>query len=296
MTTLSNNILSVEISNLGAEITSLLHNGRQYIWQADPAYWKRHAPILFPIVGKLIDNTFIHNGEQYHLPQHGFARDSDFESIELRNDTASFRLRPTPDTLKNFPFDFELTARYTLDNNTLHCHWSVTNPGTADLHFQIGAHPAFLYPLFQTQSQNRGYLQLINSNAPLSQISLSTLSADGYILPTQQQITLENGCLPLQEHTFDKGAFVLENSQVQRAILIDCDKNPILDISFDDAPVLGIWSPSKPFCPFVCIEPWHGRCDPITCIATPLSFAERDWTEHLAPKQSFHFDYSITIY
>ena len=143
--TLVNNFLTVKISNHGAEIQSIVdnHTHTEYIWQADPKIWKRHAPVLFPIVGSLKDNQYIYDGKIYNMTQHGFARDMDFEVESQTKDSITFLLKDTPETLKKYPFKFELRVKYTLTDNLVEEKFVVTNQDEKEMIFGIGGHPAF---------------------------------------------------------------------------------------------------------------------------------------------------------
>lgn len=278
-------------------MTSIQKDRTERLWNANPAYWKRHAPVLFPIVGKVFEGNYMVDGKEYHLPQHGFARDMNFEVVAQSNDHIQLELRSSEDTLEKYPFSFVLRADYQLEANKIHCTWTVENPSDGEMSFQIGAHPAFLYPKFDPNEEDRGYLQLLHKVGerykPLSDITISSLDPDGYLAPIRTSLELENGMFHIDNYTFECGAIVLEENQAQRAVLTDNDERPCVAVTFDDATVLGIWGAEKSGCPFICIEPWHGRCD---YAETPGEFKNREWTEHIAPHQQFKFCYTIEIF
>ncbi|MDJ0363664.1 hypothetical protein QMK33_00750 [Hymenobacter sp. H14-R3] len=151
MPTLTSATARVEIALHGAELTSFidLASGREYLWQADPAQWARHAPLLFPIVGKLPDDTYLHEGQAYELSQHGFARDQEFMVIEQDAHSLTLQLMASAASKQVYPFEFELRVRYELRGRVLTVGWHVRNPAAAsqDLLFSLGAHPAFNCPL-----------------------------------------------------------------------------------------------------------------------------------------------------
>ena len=142
---LENERLCVEIAELGAEALRIYDkkNGREVLWEADPAYWKRHSPVLFPNVGKTYKNTVLINGTQYPTSQHGFARDSMFKCTNSTKNSASFLLVSGDETKEVYPFDFELIITYILEENKLHVKWEVRNPADETMYFTIGGHPAF---------------------------------------------------------------------------------------------------------------------------------------------------------
>ncbi len=271
----------------GAELSSLKVLNQEFIWQADPTFWRRHAPILFPIVGKVWDGTYHVDGQAYHLPQHGFARDTDFQVVEQTNNHVVMQLESTAETLQKYPYPFRLTADYRLENQVLHCRWTVSNPVDTPIYFQIGAHPAFNLLDFQPDSPVYGYLQFSSKGQQVNLLQVTQLSEKGHALKSSSPMPLSNGLLPLTPTLFQHDALVLQDSQVDRVVLCDKQQKPYLAMTFD-APVLGIWSPIK--APFCCIEPWYGRTDAEGFCG---DIQQRDYIQSLAPHSSFEFYYTI---
>jgi galactose mutarotase-like enzyme len=147
MEQIKNEYLTVEVSSLGAELQSVKDaNGKEYLWQADPAYWNRHSPILFPIVCGLWKDTYRTEGGTYKLGRHGFARDTEFKLIAKSDTKVTFALNESEETLKNYPYKFNLAITYRLDGNKIRVIWHVENTDSKEIHFQIGGHPAFNVP------------------------------------------------------------------------------------------------------------------------------------------------------
>ena len=147
MVELKNEQLSVVVSEKGAELQSIKDaHGKEYLWQADPKYWGRHSPILFPIVCSVNDETYRVDGKEYHLPRHGFARDATFKLIAQSQRKVTFVLESSEETKKVYPYDFTLSVSYVLDDNKIGVIWHVHNTDTREIHFQIGGHPAFNIP------------------------------------------------------------------------------------------------------------------------------------------------------
>ena len=144
--TLQNNQIQVRIASHGAEMTSLvdLESGRQMLWNADPEYWKRHSPVLFPIVGSVWEGVYRECGKEFRLGQHGFARDMEFNLLSQDDQSAFFELTSSEESHKLYPYDFRLVIGYELSGKTVKVVWKVINPSDGEIHFQIGAHPAFL--------------------------------------------------------------------------------------------------------------------------------------------------------
>lgn len=291
MKTLSNDSLTIQVSPQGAELSSIVANATQkeYLWQADPAFWKRHSPVLFPIVGSLWNNKYHHNGITYHLSQHGFARDKEFELIKETDTELCFKLQESEDTLKLYPFPFYLEIGYRLAGNQIEIIWVVKNTGNEELHFQIGAHPAFYYPDYDENSQKRGFFAFDRTAGLIYKL----IQEKGCIGDTEYPLPLdEEGLLPLDTHTFDKDALVIEDSQVRRVDLLNPDGSSYLTVYFT-APVVGLWSPPAKNAPFVCIEPWYGRCDRVNYSG---EYKDRDWMQHLQPGETFNASYLVEIH
>lgn len=291
MKTLSNDSLTIQVSPQGAELSSIVANATQkeYLWQADPAFWKRHSPVLFPIVGSLWNNEYHHNGITYHLSQHGFARDKEFELIKETDTELRFKLQESEDTLKLYPFPFYLEIGYRLAGNQIEIIWVVKNTGNEELHFQIGAHPAFYYPDYDENSQKRGFFAFDRTTG----LTYKLIQEKGCIGDTEYPLPLdEEGLLPLDTHTFDKDALVIEDSQVRRVDLLNPDGSSYLTVYFT-APVVGLWSPPAKNAPFVCIEPWYGRCDRVNYSG---EYKDRDWMQYLQPGETFNASYLVEIH
>lgn len=291
MKTLSNDSLTIKVSPHGAELSSIVANatGKEYLWQADPAFWKRHSPVLFPIVGSLWNNEYRNNGNTYKLSQHGFARDKEFELIEETDTELRFRLTESEDTLQQYPFPFCLEIGYRLTGNQIEITWTVENTGSEEMHFQIGAHPAFYYPDFNENSEQRGFFAFDRTQG----LSYKLIQEKGCIGDKQYPLTLNsNGLLPLDTHTFDKDALVLEDSQVKRVDLLTPNGSSYLSVHFT-APVVGLWSPPSKNAPFVCIEPWYGRCDRVDYTG---EYKDKDWMQHLKEGERFVGRYSVEIH
>ena len=290
MKTLSNKQLTICVSEHGAELCSIKGNktGIEYLWQANPTFWKRHSPVLFPIVGAVWNNEYRHGGKVYPLSQHGFARDMKFVQIIDRPEEVRFRLDSNEDTYQLYPFHFSLEIGYRLTGNRVDVLWSVKNTGDEELYFQIGAHPAFNYPDYSEESDKRGFFSFDRTES----LEYNLIEAKGCVSVDKHSLSLdEEGLLPIDIHTFDKDALIFEDGQLQRVALLNNSKEPVVTLHFT-APLVGLWSPPAKNAPFVCIEPWYGRCDRVDYSG---EFKDKDWMQHLAPGKQFEASYSIEL-
>lgn len=289
MEILSDKELTIKTDAYGAELTSIVSNtsGREYLWNADPVFWKRHSPILFPIVGSLNNNRYIHEGNTYTMSQHGFARDMNFELASETLSGIKYRLIENETSLKIYPFHFQLQIGYTLDKNSIEVIWEVKNTGSENLYFQIGGHPAFYYKNPDFNRSERGFLRFYEKNE-ISYYCFDELNRSLNILHREN---LENEEMLINTHMFDKGALIIENKQAYKVSLLDMERRPYVTLTFD-SPLLGLWSPAGNDTPFICIEPWYGRCD------KPMykgELKDRDYINKLETDESFLASYKITI-
>ena len=290
MHTLENEILTVKVKEHGAELCSIVKGDTEYLWQADPAFWGRHSPVLFPIVGSVWNGRYHVADKEFALGQHGFARDMDFEKVNGSDSEVRYRLVSSDETVARYPWQFVLEIAYRLHGNKIDVIWEVCNPSDEEMCFQIGAHPAFNYPDYDPVKDERGYLSFdVKDNLQCIRIQeKGCVNADvTYPLEVPQ-----DGLLPLAKDTFDTiDTIMLQDRQIGRVTLHRNDRSPWLSLSFD-APVVGIWSPPGKNAPFICLEPWYGRCDRA---GYEGDFTDKDWMNRLAPGERFSSVYTIEI-
>lgn len=279
---------NIKVATHGAELQSIMANGREYLWQGAPAFWGRRAPILFPIVGRLANDTLQIDGREYIMKQHGFARDAEFVQRDGKYVLVENGNRD------NYPYAFELSAKYTVQGNTLNCEWQVENRDNKTMFFQIGAHPAFLLPDYDAEDNLHGFIRFYDKNGnTISPLVYNHLDG-GLRCPYNTPMTLNNdeGLLALNDKTFANDALLVEGGQVAIAALLNKYGREVLRVSCSQADVFGIWAPNKPDCPFVCIEPWCGIADKVGFSG---DIKERDCIHSLAPSETYNFKYSISI-
>nr|WP_294780176.1 aldose 1-epimerase family protein [uncultured Flavobacterium sp.] len=249
-TTISNSKLSASIKHAGAELFSIKDNqNNEYIWEGNPDFWGKHSPVLFPIVGTLKNNTYTINEKEYQLPRHGFARDMEFELIEKTDNKAVFSLKSSEETLKKYPFNFELQLIYTLNESALSLEYNIINKGEEKMPFSIGAHPAIALPenfedyalQFEKEGQLKYYL-----------LENDLISSKTKILETT------NNEVRLNYELFKNDALIFKTLD-SKSLTILKNSKPYVKVDYKDFPSLGLWT--KENAPFICIEPWLGYSD-----------------------------------
>lgn len=297
--TLENEVLKVEIDSFGAEIKSVKRKAddREYMWYADAKYWGRTSPVLFPFVGSVKNKEYRYDGKTYTMGQHGFARDMEF-SLELVDGKAPeegkvdadssiwFVLESTEETLTKYPFAFRLHIGYELKDNEVKVLWKVENADSKTMHFSIGAHPAFLCPI-HGEEDKLGYGLAFGGLK--NEVHHHGNTADGMAVMEDEVLALSDGKVAFTPGFFDKCTYMVEGKQTGEVSLIDREGNAYVTVCFD-TPLFAIWSPEKKDAPFVCIEPWYGRCD-----ATDFegSLEERAYENALAVGENFEASYSM---
>lgn len=287
--TLKNDLLTVVIDSLGAELQSIIDNrtGYQYLYQGNTKFWGRRSPVLFPIVGAVWNGKYLMDGKEYHLGQHGFARDCEFSIMDCEaEDEVWFSLEYDSNTLSAYPRKFRLEIGYNLNGERLTVMWRVINLDNREMDFHIGGHPAFNYPDLKPSDEVHAYL-IFDRDPETTEL----VGEKGCMSFKEQKIVLnKEGMIPIVANTFDIDTIVVGKSRVGRVSMLDKNRNPYLSLFFK-APVVGIWSPS-PEAPFVCIEPWYGRADKV---GFSNEFKEREYTNHLKPGEIFEASYIITF-
>lgn len=287
METIKNDKLKVEVSEHGAELQSIKDNGgEEYLWQGDPAYWARRSPILFPIVCGLWKETYRVNGKEYHLSRHGFARDTDFTLLAKGDEQVVYGLHDNAETMKVYPYHFNLAVSYKLTDNKIHVVWHVENTDDKIIYFQIGGHPAFLIPGAKAGEPVNGTLRFDNPEPMRLYANVEGCLAKGY-----HKVETDNGLFHFTEDSFKDDAIVFDHSQLRHIELLDeAGKTHVaLDIK---TPAVGLWTPCGKHAPFICVEPWYGVSD---WAEYDGDIKDRYLMNQLLPGSSFMSEYVITI-
>jgi galactose mutarotase-like enzyme len=286
---LENDKIQVTISSFGAELTKLYskETNLDYLWNGNAKFWKRHAPILFPIVGKLKNHTYFINKKKFYLPQHGFARDLDFKLIHQSELEATFELLFSDKTLEIYPYKFKLLVSYNLDNNKLTTTYKVENLDNKPILFSIGGHPAFKCPLVKESSFSDYYIEFENEESPLL-YSLNKVNGLRIETPSKTELPKQ---LPISYDLFKDDALIYKNIKSNIISLKSTKHEHGLNFHFSDWEYFAFWT--KKDAPFICFEPWMGAADLET---TNQDFTTKDGIIELDINKEFKQHYAIEIF
>ncbi len=275
--------LLVEISENGAELISVkdIASNFEFMWQADPKIWNRHAPVLFPVVGKLNNNQLKISGKNYEMGQHGFARDQVFEPIEMYTDLIRLMLSSSDVSLAKYPYEFRFFTTYSLKDNTLRIEHKVINMGAEKMYFSLGAHPGFLLPV--------AVLNQFKIEFEQTEIFERHLLQEGLFTGKSERIEAEGKVLPLNNSLFEKDAIVFKNLNSKWLKLVRTDSNYSIQMNFEGFPFMGIWTkPGQE--QFICLEPWLGIADTLGFTG---EMSEKEGIMTLSPNAEISFHYEL---
>lgn len=290
--TIENALLAVEIDSFGAEIKSVRskRDGTEYMWNGDKKFWGRTSPVLFPFVGSLKNKEYRYQGKSYPMGQHGFARDMEHNMASRTETSIWFELTSNEETLAKYPFPFVLRIGYELEENAVKVIWKVKNPadGNGPLYFSIGAHPAFLCPV-HGEADKTGYKLYFAGIDEVHHHGNDV--ASGMALDEDLVIPLQDHRAALTPEFFDRCTYMIEGNQTKEVGLEDPAGKRIVTVCFD-TPLFALWSPEGKNAPFLCIEPWYGRCDSADFNGT---IEERAYTNCLQAGEQFERAYTMAF-
>ena len=285
---IKNEHIKAKIKSFGAELNSLqkIDENLEYMWQGDSKYWNRHSPILFPIVGRLKNDSYTYQNQKYNMTQHGFARDKEFEVIKNEVDFMEFRLKSDEKTLEIYPFSFELYLSYKLEKNSLIVSYKVINKSDDKMLFSIGAHPAFNWTLKEDEKKEDYFLEFEN----IKETKRYFLNDKGLVYDSVDLKIIDNK-IALNEELFKNDALVFNDFKIKTLTLKNSNNENFVKLNFENFPYLGIWS--KPSgAPFLCIEPWFGVADDES---SNQNFEDKKGIITLQKDETFSCFYSIEI-
>jgi galactose mutarotase-like enzyme len=283
--TLRNNLMTATVTAEGAELCSLKNaQGLELLWQAGAA-WPRHAPLLFPIVGRLKNDELRHDGRIYPMTQHGFARDHRFDWVQREPASCQLILADDATTRVRYPFAFRLTVSYTLDGSDLEISLEIANTGDGMLPASVGAHPAFNWPLLPgLAKQDYALVFSHEERAPIRRLK------DGLLRAAAEPTPVRGNRLALSELLFDDDAIILDRP-ASKAVRFAAERGPSIEVSWEGFRELGIWSKPRGAA-FLCIEPWHGFASPADFDG---EFTDKPGLMHIPPAESRTLKYRVRI-
>ncbi len=286
---LENENWTIQVKSGGAELCSVVNKktGREYIWQADPAVWARHAPVLFPIVGRLKDDQYHYDGKAYSMTQHGFARDSEFTLVEQEKQKLVLGMTADHETMENYPFNFVLDLTYRLHENELTVMYKVSNKDQRKMPFSIGAHPAFAIPKM-IEGNTQKYQLVFDQPETLERHLIS----DGLRTGETRSLLENEQKLPLDPGLFEEDAIVFKDMKSKWiSLVVSSSGEKLVEMSIDGFPYLGIWQ--KIGADFICIEPWLGIADKEDFKGNIM---EKEGIQILQPEKTFECIYSVKFH
>ncbi len=257
---ISNGLVSIRVNHKGAELVSLYNHALQleYMWQADPTFWPKSSPILFPVVGALKEGSFFYDNKAFTLPRHGFAREMEFELESNELNKLVFVLRSDDASRKSYPFDFILRVRYEIDQFEVKISYEVANRGSEEMLFSIGAHPAFKVPLIPGTAYSDYFLKFEKPENS----SRWLISKEGLIETSSTPLLTDTDTLPLRKELFYEDALVFKDLKSSLISIRSHKHTHGLDFTFPGFPFFGIWAFKD--ADFVCLEPWCGIADSVS--------------------------------
>ena len=286
--TIKNDRLEVSTKSEGAELTSIKLNGKEYLWNGDEKYWGRHAPILFPIVGKLKDGKTMIENKEYFMSRHGFARDMKFDEVEHTESSVKYLLKSNDNTLKVYPYLFELYISYELIGDRVKVTYEVKNDDNKDIYFSIGAHPAFCCPLDEDIKFEDYYIEFEKNETQ----NFISQDENGYISKENELIMDNSKVIELDKTIFKKIDTYIFSELNSKVVSLKSKKGEhCISMYFDGFPYFGIWT--KPDeAPFICLEPWYGVSD---LKNADKNFANKLGIQRLEKGKTFICNYEIEV-
>ena len=285
---LENNFLRVIAREHGAELTSLVDkkNNIEHLWQADPHVWGWHAPVLFPVVGRNLNDEIDIEGHKYRLEKHGFARKANFRLLDLTETSIVFSLKNNEQLQKIYPYKFEFLIRYKLEENALIVSYEVINTDNKDVYFQIGGHPAFAVPFTEGDNYEDYFLEFEHPE----KVARHYIDKSGYFDGKKEVVLSNTNTIELKAGMFKDDALIFKNLKSRRVTLKSKTNQHYVTVDFKEFKYLGMWA--KVGAPFVCIEPWLGCADTVD---KPVEFKDKEGVIKLEKEGTFRVSFRIEV-
>ena len=275
-----NNNFTLAVKEMGAELNSLKSkkSGFEFIWDGNEEYWYGQSPILFPIIGRLLDDKYRLNGCEYTMPKHGIVRKKPFTLVESTNDSLTFVQTDDEESINIYPYKFELKVKFTLTDNGLVVDHTVTNKSDSVMYYSFGAHPAF-------NCEIGDYLEFNKDTA----LTTERIDHDSILIEEKFPVDMNDNKVIITKDIFNDDALILSNYNSDVVTLKSNNHNRQIKFNFK-SPLLGVWA--KPGAPYVCIEPWYGIDDRYNA---GHDFTKKERICSLEAGETFVFPVTVTV-
>ena len=292
-TTISKGGLSASVSSKGAELTSLKLDGREYLWQADPAFWGKHAPVLFPIVGSLRGGEAQSAAGPCRMARHGLARINEHKLVGASEDGSSvtYEFTDSAETLAAYPFHFKLNMTYAITGPaSLTQTFTVTNTGVVDLPFSVGGHPAFNVPV--PGADGEAFDDYVLKFTKPWTCESPKITEGGLATYEDSYVSVDGtDTVALTHDSFAFDAIVLDHVPDNTLTLLGTESGHGIKVEFPGFDYIGVWSPAGE-APFIALEPWTGHS---TLTSEDDVFERKRGITILAPGAVSKSSFTITL-
>lgn len=291
MLSIENEFLQVEINEVGAEITHIIQKNDNFDFIWNGTAWKRHAPILFPAIGRSNEDQYVLNEKTYPMKQHGFARDYAWTPVDKGDDHVTLTLTDNPETLVKFPFQFSLSVTYQLSESNLITSYEVINNSTELMPFALGSHPGFNVPMNGDQLAFSDYQITVSPEVP--QLHKFEIGPAPFITGKVVDLTAGRGStLPLTHETFDDGLIIIANQGLTAIKLSSPQSEHSIELTLEDFPYVTLWTMENAEEPFLCIEPFNGLPD---VHGEPTDWLTKEGNVTLEPGSKYNGSYTMKL-
>lgn len=292
MQTIENDLFKAEIDEQGAQLTHLYQktDNYDYIWNNE--IWPKHAPVLFPAIGRSNNDSYLYNDATYQMPQHGFVSSYTFQVISKVKDAVTLQLTANSQTLINYPFNFTLSITFKLKSTGLHLQFNVINNDDKDMSFSLGSHPAFNVPIDNQGKFTDYQLEITPQVKKLSQFDIIKKPYPFRNGTTSLIPNYQNGIIKLNYQMFQKGLIIIENPGLKFIKLTSHQNSKSIQLSLHDFRYVCLWTKEDAHAPFLCIEPFEGLPD---IYGEPVNIMQKEGNDILSPGETKVFQYEITI-
>lgn len=289
MYNIENDLLKIAVRPYGAELTSVFDKKKniEHLWQADKKFWAWHAPVLFPVVGRCLNDEIVVNGIKYPMQKHGFARKSEFTLLSQSAAHITFSLVNSADTLMQYPYRFQFLITYSLQQNTLQVNYEVHNTDTQPIYFQLGGHPAFAVPFFNKETYADYFLEFTETE----NCHRHFIDENGFFNGATEPVIEYGSKILLRPDLFKDDALIFKNLKSKEVTIKSNNHSHTLSVNYHSFNYLGLWA--KENAPYVCIEPWLGCAD---TSGEPVEFAIKEGIQTLNPAEKFQAGFSVCIH